>query len=258
MTTPIDPIGAALVVARHLDAPGILHTVGGSIASSLAGEPLSTVDIDVVAALEERHVLPLVSALSAGFHVDAEALRRAIRARTSTNLAHRATQPTVDLFVVGNTPLDEQQLARRLPVDLDGGRRLHVHPPEDVLLRKLRWYRRGGETSDRQWRDIAAIARVQDRRLDRDDLRDNAEVPGVSDLLARALAEAPGEECSWRAARPTSWPGRGSRPRRQGRHRASREVPLGCRADARWDTVDGQTSPGGCLRNGPDQAGRAR
>ena len=64
----------------------------------------------------------------------------------------------------------------------------------DILLQKLRWYRRGGEVSDRQWRDIAAIVRVQGRRLDREYLRENAGILGVSDLLERALGEAPPDE----------------------------------------------------------------
>lgn len=187
MTSAIDPIGTALLVAGHLEALGVLYTVGGSIASSFAGEPRSTVDIDIVAALEERHVEPLVAALSTDFYVDAAALRRAIRTRASANLIHQATQLKVDVFVAGGTPLDAQQLRRRLEVDLGDGRKLHVHPPEDILLQKLRWYRRGGEVSDRQWRDIVGIVRVQGVRLDRGYLRDNAGVVDVADLLARAL-----------------------------------------------------------------------
>jgi hypothetical protein len=194
VTEIIDPIETALLVGRHLDAMGVQYTIGGSIASSFAGEPRSTVDIDIVAALEERHVETLAAALSAEFYVDVEALRRAVRTQSSTNLIHQATQLKVDVFVAGGTPLDARQLARRLSVDLGDGRRLFVHPPEDILLQKLRWYRRGGEVSDRQWRDIAAIVRVQGRRLDREYLRDGAGILGVSDLLDRALGEAPPEE----------------------------------------------------------------
>jgi hypothetical protein len=191
VTEPIDPIATALLVVRHLDAMGIPHTIGGSIASSFAGEPRSTVDIDIVVALEERHVDALAAALSAEFYLDADALRRAVRTRSSANLIHQATQLKVDLFVAGGTPLDARQIARRQAVDLGDGRRLYVHPPEDILLQKLRWYRRGGEVSDRQWRDIAAIVRVQGRRLDRDYLREGAAILGVSDLLDLALAETP-------------------------------------------------------------------
>jgi hypothetical protein len=59
---------------------------------------------------------------------------------------------------------------------------------QDILLQKLRWCRNGGSVSDRQWRDVRAIARVQDTALDRDYLRAQAPILGVADLLERALA----------------------------------------------------------------------
>jgi hypothetical protein len=62
MTTDVDPYAVALAVTGALDALGVEHTVGGSIASSFAGEPRST--IDIVAALEARHVAPLVSTVA--------------------------------------------------------------------------------------------------------------------------------------------------------------------------------------------------
>jgi hypothetical protein len=191
VTEVVDPIALAVQVSGHLDALQVLHTIGGSIASSFAGEPRATVDIDIVAALEERHVEALVAALSAEYYVDADALRRAVRNRASVNLVHQATQLKVDLFVAGGTPLDARQLARRQAVEFPDGRRLYVHPPEDILLQKLRWYRRGGEVSDRQWRDIVAIVRVQGGRLDLEYLRECAGLVGVSDLLDRALADLP-------------------------------------------------------------------
>lgn len=190
MTGPIDPIAVALAVTHVLDTLGIRHTIGGSLASSVAGEPRSTVDIDFVAAFEASHVPALVSAFAEDFYVDDEALRRAVRDRSSANLIHHATQLKVDLFVAGGTPLDEQQLRRRREVVIGPGRVIHVHPPEDILLQKLRWYRSGGEASDRQWRDVLGIIRVQGARLDREYLTLNAPVLGVTDLLARALQEA--------------------------------------------------------------------
>lgn len=189
MTEPVDPIETALAIGRVLEALNIPYTVGGSIASSFAGEPRATVDIDIVAEIHDGHVDALVSAVSGTFYVDAGALRRAVRARSSANLIHQATQLKVDLFVAGGTPLDRRQIARRLAVDLGDGRLLYVHPPEDILLQKLRWYRLGGEVSDRQWRDIAAIVRVQGRRLQSEYLREGARVLAVSDLLERALTE---------------------------------------------------------------------
>jgi len=186
VTDDLDPLAVALRVTSVFDELGIAHTIGGSIASSMAGEPRSTIDIDIVAAIEDRHVSALVTALVGEFYVDAEAMRRAVRDRASTNLIHQDTSIKVDLFVAGGTPLDALQLSRRMPVQV-GGRVIYVHPPEDILLQKLRWYRKGGEVSDRQWRDILGIVRVQDSRLDRDYLAQHAPSLGVSDLLERAL-----------------------------------------------------------------------
>jgi hypothetical protein len=192
VTDQVDPIGVAASVIRILDTLGVASTIGGSIASSLAGEPRSTIDIDVVAALEESHVHALASSVSSDFYVDEDALRRAVRTRTTANLIHRETMLKVDLFVAGGTPLDAQQLARRQRLDFGDGRTIHVHPPEDILLQKLRWYRLGGGVSDRQWRDVLAIVRVQGSRLDRAYLQQNAPVLGVEDLLERALSESAG------------------------------------------------------------------
>ena len=189
MTPPRDPAAVALLVTSELDRLGIPHTIGGSIASSFAGEPRSTVDVDIIAAIEPQHIEPLVTALAGSFYVEAAALRRAVAARSTANLIHQDTQIKIDLFVAGGTPLDHQQIARRLPVRLGSGRTLHIHPPEDVLLQKLRWYALSQETSDRQWRDILGILRVQGPRLDRAYLRTNAPVLGVDTLLERALHE---------------------------------------------------------------------
>ena len=185
MSDALDPIGVALLVTQVLDRLDVLHTIGGSIASSVAGEPRSTLDVDIVAALEPRHVAPLVAALTAEFYVDAAALDRAVMERRTANLIHQDTQLKIDLFVAGGSPIDALQLQRRRAVDLDG-QRLYVHPPEDILLQKLRWFDLGGRTSDRQWRDVLGIVRVQGSRLDRDYLRTQARVLGVEDLLTRA------------------------------------------------------------------------
>lgn len=187
MTTPVDPLVVAAIVVGVFERLGISHTIGGSIAASFAGEPRSTVDIDVVAALGDAQVAALVAALSPDFYVDEDAVRRAVRKRSSVNLIHHATMLKVDIFVAGGTPLDKEQLERRLWVRLGSGVTLPIHTPEDILLQKLRWFRLGGEVSDRQWRDVLGIVRVQGPKLDRAYVQRQAPFLGVEDLLERAL-----------------------------------------------------------------------
>jgi hypothetical protein len=48
----------------------------------------------------------------------------------------------------------------------------------------------GGEVSDRQWRDVLAIIRIQGSRLDRAELLGAAAQAGLDDLVGRAFRDA--------------------------------------------------------------------
>lgn len=190
MTDVRDPLAVAIRIGQIFDALGVLHTIGGSIAASFAGEPRSTIDIDFVVALDHAAVAAVIAQLGDEFYADAGALHRAIDTLGTANLIHQATQIKVDLFIAGGTPLDEQQLSRRMRIEVRPGVAIYIHPPEDILLQKLRWFVRGGSVSDRQWRDVLAIIRAQAGRLDRQYLVVNSEILQVRDALERALSEA--------------------------------------------------------------------
>jgi hypothetical protein len=110
----------------------------------------------MVVAMADMDVDRFLAALGPEFYADDAAIRRAIRHRSSVSLIHQPSAIKVELFIVGGSPLDEQQIARRrhAHVSENPDRYLYVHTREDILLQKLRWFRLGQEVSDRQWRDV--------------------------------------------------------------------------------------------------------
>jgi hypothetical protein len=116
-------------------------------------------------------------------------IRRAIQAHRSFNVIHIRSAQKVDIFPA-TEEFHEAQLERATVIPLGaGGIPCPVASAEDILLAKLRWYRMGGEVSERQWGDIAGILAVAPG-LDAAYLRKWAARLGVEDLLDKAVAEA--------------------------------------------------------------------
>jgi len=98
----------------------------------------------------------------------------------------------VDVFVSWRSEFARSQLDRRIRASISREAALEVFlaSAEDTILAKLDWYRRGGGTSDRQWRDVLGVLKVQAETLDRAHLREWAARLGVADLLCRAVDDA--------------------------------------------------------------------
>jgi hypothetical protein len=86
----------------------------------------------------------------------------------------------------------ESQFARRQKksVGQTAPLELFFASAEDTVLAKLDWYRQGGCVSDRQWRDVLGVLKVQAGALDHLYLAHWAGELGVTQLLHRALDEA--------------------------------------------------------------------
>ncbi|HKH44022.1 MAG TPA: hypothetical protein VKM72_05095 [Thermoanaerobaculia bacterium] len=190
--SPDEAFQVLLEVTRVLEELDVPYVVGGSLASSLHGIPRSTQDADLVAALRPEHIQPFIGRVEGAFYLSPERVEAAVRRRTSFNLIHLKTMIKVDLFVFSETPLARQEMARRqvLPIPGEPEAHLQIASPEDTILQKLLWYRKGGGVSERQWNDVLGVIKVQGRTLDLSYLNEWAERSGVEDLLARAFTDS--------------------------------------------------------------------
>lgn len=180
-------------VVDLFDRLAIPNHIGGSVATSVFGHARSTLDVDMVAAVEVRHVGPIASALRGTYYADAELMLDAIQHRACFNLIYLPQYFKVDVFAVKDSPYARVAFARHTLAKLAGtssDREFRFATPEDVVLHKLDWYRQGGETSERQWSDILSVLRIQVGRLDLDYMRKWAPSLDVADLLERVVRDA--------------------------------------------------------------------
>ena len=197
MPTPVDPLALALRVGAMLDAHAIPYVIVGSVAAVVHGEYRTTRDIDVVLNLSAREVATLVDALREDFtflpsditdalvrlpEARADAAKRASFCAFDT-----ATGFQIDLYLSSGRPFEVAQFQRAQVVELPGepAGTLRVASAEDTVLAKLEWYMLA--PSDRQWRDVQAILRVQDELIDVAYLRQWAGQLGLTALLEWAL-----------------------------------------------------------------------
>ncbi len=191
MTDPGEGIiDVALRVADALEVVGAAYFLGGSLASSIDGEPRATNAIDFVVDVPAGRIGDLVRELGSDFEVDVAMLRDAILHGRSANVFYLPLVLKIDIFGHAHGPFDEMEFSRRRTVAVRDGRALYVKSPEDTILRKLLWYREGGGVSDRQWRDVLGVLRAWAGKLDDAYLRSWASRLQLAPLFERACRES--------------------------------------------------------------------
>jgi hypothetical protein len=192
MNSP-DIFAAIIPVIETLEQLHIAYHIGGSFASSAHGVPRATADVNLVTDLHLSQISEFAEKLQADYYVDEISIRRAIERRSSFNLIHLATMLKVDVFISKGRDFDREAARRAVAYaldDADDTKKVYLASPEDTILAKLEWYRKGGEVSERQLSDILDILRVQAEAIDHDYLRRWALELNVRDLLERLLDDA--------------------------------------------------------------------
>ena len=174
-------------LAEALGRLEIEYLITGSTATIYYGEPRFTNDIDVVVRLREEHLRRLSGAFPAeDFYFSEETARRALATGGMFNILHPRSGLKVDFVVASSTDFDRSRFERARRLRPAAGYEATFAAPEDVILKKLVFYREGG--SDKHLRDVAGVLKISGDDLDLDYLDAWAERLGVADLWQRVRA----------------------------------------------------------------------
>ena len=190
MKTPRDALSRILEVLDLLEIP---YLIGGSLASSAHGISRPTLDADLVIDLPAGKTEEFAALLTPDFYADVQMIREALAAGRAFNVIHYDSTYKFDFFPLRKDEFSRVEFGRRIFIEC---RSLGNEPlecamatAEDVILRKLLWYRAGGEVSERQWNDVRGIVRLKGEALDVGYLHKWAVYLRVDDLLERLLKE---------------------------------------------------------------------
>lgn len=168
-------------VLDALEDAGIAYMIVGSWASGVHGEPRATHDTDVVVQFSEGPFRGFLEKLGPDFYVPAKAWDALVSGR-ATNVIHIETAAKVDLIPVRDRAYSRLEFSRRVSAQMLGKPRPFASP-EDALLSKLEWAKRGG--GERHVEDAIGVATVQGAALDWAYVRRWGDVLGVGELVTR-------------------------------------------------------------------------
>ncbi len=182
-----DSVQLAIKLHPIFEELGISYYITGGVAAISYGEPRTTQDLDLVMAISLDVIERLSDALTeAGFYVPGIDDVKSGRMRT-LQIIEMESISRADLVVAGTDEFERLKFTRRRVIEFEGTA-LYFASPEDVILNKLRWRQRSG--SEKQWRDVLGVLKVQAENLDYGYMRELAEQLGLVDALNQAVTES--------------------------------------------------------------------
>ncbi|MBI5746599.1 MAG: hypothetical protein HZA13_06340 [Nitrospirae bacterium] len=168
-------------VVEALERLQVPYIVTGAVASMAYGEPRLTNDIDIVVAIEERHIAGLLSAFpSDEFYISEDMIREAIHHQREFNIIHPASGLKVDIMIKKDTPFDNSRFSRFHKIYPAKSYQANFAAPEDVIIKKMEFYREGG--SEKHLRDITGILRVSEKEIDLNYILEWADRLGLTEI----------------------------------------------------------------------------
>ncbi len=165
----------------RLERAGWPYMVTGSVAAMIYGEPRLTHDVDLVLELDAAAVERFGTLFpdEQFYCPPAEVIRvenqRSLRGHF--NVIEHETGFKADVYLMGRDALHRWAMQHRRDIEYDG-HRIHVAPPEYVIVRKLEFYREG--KSEKHLQDIRGMLRHSGEDMDRPQLYEMVRERGLS------------------------------------------------------------------------------
>lgn len=161
-----DPLVDVLrATVEALENAGISYAVTGSVAGSIHGEPIQSLDVEIVLRMTPEQARQVATTLPQRFFRSAEHLEKIARKGGIANLIDTDSSLKVDLSVLPVGEFYDSVLSRRALLNYGPDAPcFYTVTAEDIILMKLDWRR--DSKSQKQWDNALGVVRVQGARLD--------------------------------------------------------------------------------------------
>jgi hypothetical protein len=161
----MEPADLVRHTCETLERLNIPYLVTGSTATTAYGEPRFTNDLDVVIDLTADQVSAFCAAFPAPeYYLSEAAVRGAIQAKHQFNVLHPKSGMKIDFILLTDSKFDHARRHRGRKMSAVTDRVVTFASPEDVILKKMVYYREGG--AEKHLRDIAGVIRALRSTLD--------------------------------------------------------------------------------------------
>jgi len=141
------------------------YMLTGSLVSSMQGEPRASHDIDFIVSASPKSIERFLEKFpSDEYFYDVVSAKEAIRDGSMFNIL-TYTGDKVDIWALTDSEFDQSRFARRQTVEFLGTQ-VNISSPEDTILMKLLWSKKGGG-SEKQLFDAAKVFDLQQELLDK-------------------------------------------------------------------------------------------